>query len=765
NQFLTGQKQKVMGVALVPVLSKAADIFRFIVEQAPYGPYGDQAQLVLGTTYRKMGNYEEAVKAFEALIENYPSSLLVDEAHYQLAETSYEFSQNVSRDQKTRMEAASHLKDFIKQYGSSTLAERAQILKQQLDEQDAEKNYRIGLYYEKQGFVESALIYYEDVSNRYSETPFGKKAAERFGALKQPALAKQKGEAEIERRTAEVRSMLEALEAEGKRKGVGTKGTQDIAPLRSQLEAELASLTLVQKQLHKEVGDKFHSRRQALRDREKNLREKFKIFEKRKKLFSNNPSPELDEAFQKWEQSLKKEQEELLKERQTVGLLGLELKPEKTSWFSWIPYFGKPRTPSEEELLQFKVKKWNELEQERIQAQERRQAHEKELAEVAAQIAELDAKEFEIARKTPLFQELLSLELKQKEKTINGKREQLDQSIRLFEEAKGEYQSHYGDEFLKTLVLESNVKSLQSANELIASGANLEEAFKKLQSEKASLSLAWLAQKERLNTVVKAFGEAQPQAPAPSQEIADAVAPSQALTSEDQETEARILKKRIKYLEREIRSRVDQIEDWQRENTKRTDQLEALLHPKISSPTLNQTAGKVLAPAKGAYKLGKAFLFGLPHRERELMQEAQLKTSQSGGDWAPEKLEALRELREEIELQSILIQGRAKEIEEMQGHLTKLRKQASQIPNFTYQSVLIERFPYTLDQSLANARELLGEENQEAIFQDRVNRQKRELERLEGALIEINQKIEAVGIALKNSQPQKKPSSAVVIPS
>ncbi|MBI4395386.1 MAG: outer membrane protein assembly factor BamD [Candidatus Omnitrophica bacterium] len=753
NQFLAGEKEKVMGVAIIPVLSKAADIFRFIIEHSPYGPYGDRAQLALGIAFRRMGNFEEAVKTFETLIENYPTSSLVDEAHYQLAETSYEFSQNSNRDQTALSQASTHLKEFIQQYQTNTLAERARVLKQQLDEQDAEKNYRIGFYYEKQGFIESAFIYYEDVASRYSETAFGKKAAERIGTLNQPALAKQKGEAEIVRRMAEVRSMFEALDEESKRKGTDAQGIQDTAPLRSQLQAELATLTLAQKRLHEETEEKFRTRKQALRNREKNLKEKFKAFAKRKKSFRDSPSPELEAVFQKWEASLKKEQDELIQERQTIRSLRFELKPEKSPWLDWIPFVGKPQAPSREKLIQYDDKEWVKLERERAKIQEMRKMRETELTDVVRQIAELDAQEFEVAQKTPLFEGLLPVELKESEKSIAQQRSQLDESLQAFENLKKEYQSQYGDAFIKTLVLESGRKNLELVEGLIATGADLEETLKKLQTEKAALSLSWIAQQEKLNTLGKAFGAAESQLDLP-QEMSG---------SEDEERAARILKKRIKFLEREIRSRVDQIEDWQRENAKRTDQLEALLRPQGGSFELSRGAKKVFSPATGAYKLGKAFLFGLPNHDREILEEAKSKAA-GGEDFAPEELKAVNELKEEIELQSILIQGRAKEIEEMQGRLAELIKQAKQIPNFSYQSMLIERFPYSLDYSLTQARELLGGEDQEAIVQARLNREKQEFERLEKALSEINQKIETVGAAIERTRIQEAPAP-VVIPS
>ncbi len=758
NLFLSGEKQRVMGVAIIPVRSKAVDVFRFIVEEAPYGSYGDQAQLRLGMAYRKIGNFEEAIKAFETLIANYPTSSLVDEAHYQLAETSYDLSQNTIRDQRTLHQAATHLKEFIKGYGATTLAQRARILKQQLDEQDAEKNYRIGLYYEKEGFIESALIYYEDVASRYAQTVFGHKAAERFQALNQPTLVRAKGEEEIERRLTEVRSMLQALGKEERKKDSKTGAVSETAPLRGQLEAELASLTLAQKQFQEETEEKFRSRRRALRERERNLREKFKIFERRKKSLRDNQSPELEEIFQKWNQSLVKEQGELAKERKTLGALGLEFKREETSWLSWISYFGLTQPPSEDRVIEFREKKWDKLEQEKGRLASERQAHEKQLADLATELVQLNQKEFEIAKAMPLFQELLPDNLEKNEETLGQKRGQLDESIRLFEDAKKEYRARYGDEFLKTLATSTGAKTLQDINQLITSGGDLEKALQDLQKEKASLSETWLDQKEKLNTMVKAFAQVHTVNPVKVEEVSDLF---ESADPEEQAKAARILKKRMKYLEREIRSRLDQIQDWERENARRMEQLDQLLHPKSAPPRAGQAVSKAIGPAKGTYKLARAFLFGLPHRDRELMEEAKEKMAQAPGQFTSEQLKTIRELQEEIELQSILIQGRAEEVSEFTNRLDEFRKQAKQVPGFTYQSMLVDRFPSSTSQSLSSARELLGEQNQEAVFVDRVNRETRELENLERALVEIDQRIEVHGMAIERSKRPSMVSSGI----
>ena len=749
NLFLTGQKQELMGVKIIPVSSKAVDVFQFILDEAPYGPYGDQAQLRLGIAYRKMKNFEEAVKAFEALIANYPTSSFVDEAHYQLAETSYESSQNSIRDQQTLQQASDYLKQFIKSYGATSLAERARILKQQLDEQDAEKNYRIGLYYEKKGFIDSALIYYEDVALRYTQTAFGKKAAERFETLNKPAFVMQKGQAAIEQRIAEVRSLLQAIEKEEEHKAK-TPSTKITEPnqLRNQLQVELVSLTTARKRFDEETGEKFHSRWQALRDREKNLREKFKIFERRKKSFKDNPSSELDEAFQKWHQSLLKEQDELARERKTVQALGLELKGARKSWTAWVPYWHRGEIASEERAVQFKEKKWDKLEQMRNKFIDERQAYEKQLVELTAQLEQLDREEFKLAKKMPFFIESLPSDFRIRKEQLAADGVEIDRSVKSFEASKNAYVNQFGPSFLKALALDSSPENVKFIDELIASKADLEETLKRLQNEKAVLAGSWVEGKEKLNTMVKALDEGQNTI---AQEAPETTTLSVgASTQEEQDRAERFLKKRMKYLEREMRSRVDQIQDWERENAERIDHLEALLHPKDRSLRMGKVAGKAFAPAQGAYKLGRAFLFGLPHRERDLIEEANQRVGNVEEQGNPEQLKIIRDLKEEIELQSILIQGRANEISDLESRLKELKEQTKQFPDFTYQSLLVDRFPSSLKYSLTNARELLGERNQEAVFAERINRQTQELEHLEKSMKELDQKIELVGISLSS---------------
>lgn len=745
ESFLTGKAKTFMGIPISPSVSKSIGIFQFIVDQAPYSAYGDQAQFNLGTAQQKKQNWPEAIKAFETLIERHPASPLVEEAYYQLAESSYEFSKIAKNDQRTAAQADSHLRQFVTKYSSSSLAERARSLRNELDEQDAEKNYRIGLYYEKEGFIESALIYYDEVRSRYARTPFGKKAAERLEKLKEPGLSVNRDQEAIERRLAEVEGLLAALSKEEAAPGSSKQtSVSDVVPLKRELETERASLLLAQGQFEKEKQGEYHARYKALRDRERNLKTKFKTFEKRRKLLKENPSPELKEAFDRWHESLLKEQEELREERKRLGAFGTELKPEsRFSFFNWLPFVGPSRLGSPERLVQFNEKEWIKLASERQKLTEERQDIQSQLEQISKSLLAVEREEFEHARTEPWFEERLAENFRAERTALGVQKEKWNQALQALEQVKDDFRNRYGAKALAALALEENV---YFEGELIASGTELEEKLKSLNDHKASLSEAWLRQKEKVQTISQAF---RPRPQVSSVAESKSSVPSSEWSQEESEKQARLLKKRIKYLEREVRKRLDQIQDWERENAKRMDRLDRALHPKRLLPKLNQAGNAVSFPVVGAYKLGKAFLFGLPDRNREVSRKAREKLSKDSDAVSQEQMDEVRKLHEEIEIQSILIQGRAEEVNQLNQQLSELYRQGGGIPGFTFHSMLVERMPHILNYSVTSARSVLPEENPEAVMIDRLDRETRTLRQMEEELTETDQKMKAIGEAIR----------------
>ncbi|RXL73916.1 tetratricopeptide repeat protein, partial [Citrobacter sp. AAK_AS5] len=73
-----------MGLEVRPSLPLAIEVFQKLVEVAPYGAFGDKAQFNVGVAYQRSKRYDEAVAAYQALIEQYPKSEFAQQARLQM---------------------------------------------------------------------------------------------------------------------------------------------------------------------------------------------------------------------------------------------------------------------------------------------------------------------------------------------------------------------------------------------------------------------------------------------------------------------------------------------------------------------------------------------------------------------------------------------------------------------------------------------------------------------------------------------------------
>ncbi|OGX39751.1 MAG: hypothetical protein A3C53_05255 [Omnitrophica WOR_2 bacterium RIFCSPHIGHO2_02_FULL_68_15] len=187
ESFFNGVKVRpIQQVPLaVPALDKAAEIFEQIVTQAPYSEYGDKAQFKLGQTHRKLGQYGEALKAFEKLVQEYKTSPLLEEARYNTAFCAKALSLKPAYDQESTDQAIVWFEEFIDSHpGSELLADAEQSL-QQLRGHKAESLFTIAEFYAKQKKWTSAALYYRRIVDHYADTPWAGQAVARLTELEQ----------------------------------------------------------------------------------------------------------------------------------------------------------------------------------------------------------------------------------------------------------------------------------------------------------------------------------------------------------------------------------------------------------------------------------------------------------------------------------------------------------------------------------------------------------------------------------------------------
>lgn len=182
ESFMGGVKRKSMGVTL-PVENPAIEIFQKVVENSTYGSLAPKAQYKLGLVLKGAGRYYEAEDAFNKVLSNYPDSEWVEAARFQIASCKAMLSKSPDYDQGGAKEAKEKFEEFVREHPDAVLSRDAEKSIQQLNEREAESDYNIARFYEKQKSYESALIYYNNIITNYPDSPWAGKALERLNIL------------------------------------------------------------------------------------------------------------------------------------------------------------------------------------------------------------------------------------------------------------------------------------------------------------------------------------------------------------------------------------------------------------------------------------------------------------------------------------------------------------------------------------------------------------------------------------------------------
>lgn len=188
--YLEKPSPKVMGNDIMAPLDRAVEIFKKVVENAPYGKYAEDAQFKLGEALKKSERYEEAVQAYHKLVEDYPNSKYSTQAMYEESHCAYKASLKPAYDATATDNAIKTFEKFVDKNKDQQLAEKAGSTMRRLKDNIAQKSFDIAQFYESQGKVSAAIIYYQDVIDSYPDSSFVDKAKAKIEALKSPKPAK-----------------------------------------------------------------------------------------------------------------------------------------------------------------------------------------------------------------------------------------------------------------------------------------------------------------------------------------------------------------------------------------------------------------------------------------------------------------------------------------------------------------------------------------------------------------------------------------------
>lgn len=167
NTYLDGKRVKFLGLPVSSGLDRASKMYEGILANAPFSPFAPMAQFNLGLSYEKQGKVQEAVRAYQALLDRYPASNLADDALYQMAYINMRAGfAGGSEDLSALILSKNTFEDFLFQFPDSEKVPQAEENLKKIAAREGGDLLQIARFYDRQRDYRAAFIYYNDVIRR-----------------------------------------------------------------------------------------------------------------------------------------------------------------------------------------------------------------------------------------------------------------------------------------------------------------------------------------------------------------------------------------------------------------------------------------------------------------------------------------------------------------------------------------------------------------------------------------------------------------------
>ena len=184
GKFMEGEDKRNKFVAVMTGGEyNVVDVFRTVIKNAPYGELAAPSQYKIGLYLQGKRLYQEARDEFEKAVNDYPDSEWAKAAKYQIAASDAKRSKGAQYDQAITKTAVDEFKRFVERYPDAELSDKAHDEINQLREKDAENNFLVAQFYEKQKKYKSAHLYYETIARDFNDTSWAQKAIDRIQYL------------------------------------------------------------------------------------------------------------------------------------------------------------------------------------------------------------------------------------------------------------------------------------------------------------------------------------------------------------------------------------------------------------------------------------------------------------------------------------------------------------------------------------------------------------------------------------------------------
>lgn len=151
---------------------RAQEEFNYVALSGSHTDYGDDALFYLGESYFLNEEYILARSEFDRLVRRMGFSPFLEQARWRICECYVKESPKYYHDQTNTDKALEKLQEFIEDFPGSDYREQAEETLISLRDKLGEKAYETGILYIKLGAYDSAILAFEQVLEKYYDTPY-----------------------------------------------------------------------------------------------------------------------------------------------------------------------------------------------------------------------------------------------------------------------------------------------------------------------------------------------------------------------------------------------------------------------------------------------------------------------------------------------------------------------------------------------------------------------------------------------------------------
>ncbi|KAA0243755.1 MAG: outer membrane protein assembly factor BamD [Candidatus Brocadia sp. AMX2] len=179
------RREYQVGVAQMDTNEEAAiGVFEKIIEKHHLGPIASDAQVKIADCYFKLGQYEEALDAYEKFLENYPKSEWVPYVQYQIPLSKVHHEKQQERNYGLLISAREGFEEYLVSNPQGIHAEDAKRIIEEIRIIEAEREFNIGEFYLRVKKPASAAMYFEYVKADFPDTIWAERANEKIEFLR-----------------------------------------------------------------------------------------------------------------------------------------------------------------------------------------------------------------------------------------------------------------------------------------------------------------------------------------------------------------------------------------------------------------------------------------------------------------------------------------------------------------------------------------------------------------------------------------------------